>query len=70
VAQVLERLNPGGTGIGQPPKRPAAPVVCFEVVLPRDATNSDRPHLAEASLEDIDRYVGAVVPLAEAVERL
>jgi hypothetical protein len=43
--------------------------VCSEVVLPRDATNSDRPHLAEASLEDIDRYFGAVVPLAVPVER-
>jgi maleamate amidohydrolase len=42
----------------------------YEVVVPRDATNSNRPHLAEASLEDIDRYFGAVVPLAAAVERL
>jgi maleamate amidohydrolase len=42
----------------------------YEVVLPRDATNSNRPHLAEASLEDIDRYFGAVVPLDNALERL
>ncbi|UOR00306.1 cysteine hydrolase [Leucobacter allii] len=38
----------------------------FEPVVPREATNSNRPHLAEASLEDIDRYFGRVVPLAEA----
>ena len=29
----------------------------FEVIVPREATNSNRPHLAEASLEDIDRYL-------------
>lgn len=38
----------------------------FDVVVPREATNSNRPHLAEASLEDIDRYFGGVVALAEA----
>lgn len=38
----------------------------FEVIVPREATNSNRPHLAEASLEDIDRYFGAVVSLGEA----
>ena len=42
----------------------------FEVVVPREATNSNRPHLAEASLEDIDRYFGAVVPLSRALEML
>jgi maleamate amidohydrolase len=42
----------------------------YEVVVPRGATNSNRPHLAEASLEDIDRYFGTVVPLDDAVERL
>jgi maleamate amidohydrolase len=42
----------------------------FQVVVPRDATNSNRPHLAEASLEDIDRYIGRVVPLTEALELL
>jgi nicotinamidase-related amidase len=42
----------------------------FEVVVPREATNSNRPHLAEASLEDIDRYIGSVVPLAAALEML
>lgn len=42
----------------------------FAVVVPREATNSNRPHLAEASLEDIARYIGRVVPLTEAVELL
>jgi maleamate amidohydrolase len=42
----------------------------FEPVVPREATNSNRPHLAEASLEDIHRYMGRVVPLAEAVDML
>ncbi|RGE21607.1 cysteine hydrolase [Leucobacter sp. wl10] len=42
----------------------------FDVVVPREATNSNRPHLAEASLEDIGRYFGRVVPLAEAEEML
>ncbi|KKI16577.1 MULTISPECIES: cysteine hydrolase family protein [unclassified Leucobacter] len=38
----------------------------FDVVVPREATNSNRPHLAEASLEDIERYFGTVVPTADA----
>jgi nicotinamidase-related amidase len=42
----------------------------YEVVVPREATNSNRPHLAAASLEDIDRYLGSVVPLDNALERL
>lgn len=42
----------------------------FEPIIPREATNSNRPHLAAASLEDIDRYMGRVVPLAEAVGML
>lgn len=42
----------------------------FRMLLPRDATNSNRPHLAEASLEDIDRYFGWVVDLDTALEAL
>jgi len=42
----------------------------FEPIVPREATNSNRPHLAEASLEDIDRYMGRVVSLDEALEML
>ena len=42
----------------------------FEPIIAREATNSNRPHLAEASLEDIDRYMGRVVSLEEAVGML
>lgn len=42
----------------------------YWVLLPRQATNSNRPHLAAASLEDIDRYFGRVVDLEEALQRL
>ena len=42
----------------------------FDVIIPREATNSNRPHLAEASLEDIERYFGAVVTLDRALEML
>jgi nicotinamidase-related amidase len=42
----------------------------FDVVIPREATNSNRPHLAAASLEDIDRYIGKVVSLEEALDML
>lgn len=38
----------------------------LEVVVAREATNSNRAHLAQASLEDIDRYIGKVVTLDEA----
>jgi maleamate amidohydrolase len=42
----------------------------FDVVVPREAANSNRPHLAEASLEDIQRYFGDVVSLDRALEML
>jgi maleamate amidohydrolase len=42
----------------------------FDVVVPREATNSNRPHLAEAALEDIARYIGRVVTLEEALRSL
>lgn len=42
----------------------------FEVVVPKDATNSNRDHLAVASIEDIDRYIGRVVDLETAKEML
>ena len=41
-----------------------------EVVLVREATNSNRAHLAEASLEDVDRYIGKVVDLQTALGML
>lgn len=37
----------------------------FDIVVPREAVGSNRPHLHEASLEDIDRYMGRVLTLAE-----
>lgn len=42
----------------------------FSVIVPREATNSNRMHLAEASLEDIGRYMGRVVSLQEALDLL
>jgi len=42
----------------------------FDAVVPREATNSNRPHLAAASLEDIQRYIGSVVSLDAALEML
>lgn len=42
----------------------------FEPILAREATNSNRPHLAEASLEDVGRYMGRVVSLDEAIGML
>jgi nicotinamidase-related amidase len=38
----------------------------FHVRVVREATSSNRAHLAEASLEDIDRYMGRVISLEEA----
>ena len=38
----------------------------FDVWVPRETTNSNRPHLAEASLEDIDGDFGRVPTFAEA----
>ncbi len=42
----------------------------FAPGVPREATNSNRPHLAAAALEDIERYMGRVVSLAEALDML
>jgi maleamate amidohydrolase len=42
----------------------------YEVMVPREATNSNRPHLAAASLEDVQRYFGSVVSLPEALDLL
>lgn len=38
----------------------------FEVIVVKDATNSNRQHLASASLEDIERYLGSLVTTEEA----
>ena len=42
----------------------------FDVVVAREATGSNRPHLAAASLEDIERYFGEVVSLDRALDML
>jgi len=42
----------------------------YRVLVPREAVSSNRPHLHEASLEDIDRYMGAVISVDEAVRIL
>ena len=39
----------------------------FEVVLAAEATNSNRRNLAEASIEDIDRYLGKAVDMDTAL---
>lgn len=38
----------------------------YRCIVPRDAVNSNRSNLADASLEDIDRYLGWVVTIDEA----
>lgn len=42
----------------------------FQVVVPRETTNSNREHLEEAAVEDIGRYFGQVVTVAEAIGML
>lgn len=42
----------------------------LDVVIPKEAVASNRPHLHAASLEDMDRYMGRVVAVEEAVELL
>ncbi len=42
----------------------------YHVILPLEAVNSNYKHLHEASLEDIQRYMGEVVPLKDALTML
>lgn len=42
----------------------------FDVVLPREATNSNRPQLGAASVEDVARYLGRTPSVAEVLEWL
>ena len=42
----------------------------YRCCVVRDAVNSNRKHLADASLEDIDRYMGWVVSLEEGLRLL
>lgn len=39
-------------------------------IVVRGAVNSNRPHLHAASLEDVERYLGEVIELDDAVRRL
>lgn len=39
----------------------------YRVIVPRECVATDRQHLHEANLEDIDRYLGRVVSVAEAL---
>ncbi len=42
----------------------------YRAIVAREAVNSNRPHLAAASLEDIERYLGWVLPMDEAEQLL
>lgn len=42
----------------------------YACLVVREATNSNRPHLAAAVLEDVDRYMGWVVSMDQALEAL
>ena len=42
----------------------------YRCIVPRGAVNSNRDHLSEASLEDIERYLGWVVTVDEAEQML
>jgi nicotinamidase-related amidase len=42
----------------------------FRPIVPRQAVNSNRPHLHAAALEDIERYFGEVTDLEAAVQLL
>jgi nicotinamidase-related amidase len=42
----------------------------YRVIVPRDCVSTDKPHLHQANLEDIDKYMGRVVSLEEAVALL
>ncbi|MDH3616704.1 MAG: cysteine hydrolase [Gammaproteobacteria bacterium] len=42
----------------------------YRCIIPRGAVNSNRSNLADASLEDIDRYLGWVVTVDEAEKML
>jgi nicotinamidase-related amidase len=42
----------------------------YRVIVPRECVSTDKPHLQIANLEDIDKYMGRVVSLDEAVDLL
>jgi nicotinamidase-related amidase len=42
----------------------------YRVIVPRECVSTDKTHLHEANLEDIDKYMGRVVALEEALSLL
>ncbi len=42
----------------------------YRVVVPRECVSTDKPHLHEANLEDIGKYMGRVVSVEEALAML
>ena len=42
----------------------------YEVVVPRECVATDKPHLHDANLEDIGKYLGRVTSMNEALELL
>jgi nicotinamidase-related amidase len=42
----------------------------YHVIVPRECVSTDKAHLQQANLEDIDRYMGRVVSLGEAIALL
>jgi nicotinamidase-related amidase len=38
----------------------------YRVIVPRECVSTDKPHLQQANLEDIGKYMGQVLPVAEA----
>ena len=42
----------------------------YRVIVPRECVATDRQHLHDANLEDIDRYLGSVVSVEEALQMM
>lgn len=42
----------------------------YRVIVPRECVSTDKEHLHAANLEDIDKYMGRVVPVADALALL
>jgi nicotinamidase-related amidase len=42
----------------------------YRVIVPRECVSTDKEHLQVANLEDIDNYMGRVLPVAEALALL
>lgn len=42
----------------------------YAILVPRECVATDKPHLHEANLEDINSYMGRVLPVDEVLQRL